>query len=78
MRAVRTAAQRGFILAERGYPLLDHHFTPGPGAAETAFVYSISRQESNFDPEARSGVGARLGINVGYLNFTNQPTWNPF
>ena len=26
----------------------------------------------------RSGVGARLGINVGYLNFTNQPTWNPF
>ncbi len=59
MRAVRTAAQRGFILPERGYPLLDHHFTPGPGAAETAFVYSISRQESNFDPSARSGVGAR-------------------
>jgi len=59
MRAVRTAAQRGFILTERGYPLLDHHFTPGPGAAETAFVYSISRQESNFDPAARSGVGAR-------------------
>ena len=59
MRAVRTAAQRGFILPERGYPLLDHHFTPGPGAAETAFVYSISRQESNFDPAARSGVGAR-------------------
>ena len=26
----------------------------------------------------RSGLGARLGINVGYLNFTNQPTWNPF
>ena len=59
MRAVRTAAQRGMTLPERGYPLLDHHFTPGPGAAETAFVYSISRQESNFDPQARSGVGAR-------------------
>ena len=26
----------------------------------------------------RSGVGARLGINVGYLKFTAQPTWNPF
>ena len=26
----------------------------------------------------RSGVGARLGINVGYLKFTSQPTWNPF
>lgn len=26
----------------------------------------------------RSGVGARLGINVGYLKFTQRPTWNPF
>jgi hypothetical protein len=26
----------------------------------------------------RSGVGARLGVNVGYLKFTTQPTWNPF
>ncbi len=26
----------------------------------------------------RSGVGARLGVNVGYLKFTNEPTWNPF
>ncbi|MFD2647253.1 DUF1134 domain-containing protein [Devosia albogilva] len=26
----------------------------------------------------RSGVGARLGLNVGYLKFTAEPTWNPF
>ncbi len=26
----------------------------------------------------RSGVGGRLGINIGYLKFTPQPTWNPF
>ncbi|WP_238274578.1 MULTISPECIES: DUF1134 domain-containing protein [Methylobacterium] len=26
----------------------------------------------------RTGVGARLGINVGYLKFTARPTWNPF
>jgi hypothetical protein len=26
----------------------------------------------------RSGVGARLGINVGYLKFTDAATWNPF
>ena len=26
----------------------------------------------------RSGVGMRLGANVGYLRFTEQPTWNPF
>ena len=25
-----------------------------------------------------SGVGARLGVNVGYLKFTPSPTWNPF
>jgi hypothetical protein len=26
----------------------------------------------------RSGVGVRLGANIGYLKFTRQPTWNPF
>jgi hypothetical protein len=26
----------------------------------------------------RSGVGARLGLNAGYLKFTERPTWNPF
>jgi hypothetical protein len=25
-----------------------------------------------------SGVGARLGVNVGYLKFTPDATWNPF
>ncbi len=25
-----------------------------------------------------SGVGARLGVNFGYLKFTRQRTWNPF
>jgi hypothetical protein len=26
----------------------------------------------------RAGVGARLGLNMGYLKFTDKPTWNPF
>jgi hypothetical protein len=26
----------------------------------------------------RSGVGVRLGANLGYLKFTPNPTWNPF
>ena len=26
----------------------------------------------------RSGVGLRLGANLGYLKFTPRPTWNPF
>jgi hypothetical protein len=25
-----------------------------------------------------SGIGARLGVNVGYLKFTPASTWNPF
>ncbi|MGA0600593.1 lytic transglycosylase domain-containing protein [Caulobacter sp. KR2-114] len=57
MRAVRNAAKRGFILPERGYPIR----TPpsAPGAPEPAFVLGITRQESSFDPRARSGPGAR-------------------
>ncbi len=26
----------------------------------------------------RTGIGARLGVSLGYLKFTRQPTWNPF
>ncbi|HHK74582.1 MAG TPA: DUF1134 domain-containing protein [Rhizobiales bacterium] len=26
----------------------------------------------------RTGLGLRLGLNVGYLKFTRKPTWNPF
>ena len=26
----------------------------------------------------RTGVGARLGVSIGYLKLTTKPTWNPF
>ena len=26
----------------------------------------------------RTGIGARLGVNIGYLKITARPTWNPF
>jgi hypothetical protein len=26
----------------------------------------------------RTGIGARLGLNVGYLKLSGKPTWNPF
>lgn len=57
MKVVRSAAQRGFVLPERGYPLR----TPpdATDGAETALVLGITRQESSFDPRARSGAGAR-------------------
>jgi soluble lytic murein transglycosylase len=57
LRVARVGNYRGFYLPERGYPLLD---TPQPaGAADPAFMLAITRQESSFDPHARSGVGAR-------------------
>jgi soluble lytic murein transglycosylase len=57
MRVVRTAAQHGFILPERGYPM---RMPPGAvGAPETAFILGITRQESGFDPNVRSSAGAQ-------------------
>ncbi len=55
MRVVRVAAQHDVILPERGYPVRS---TASLGA-EPAMVFSLTRQESNFDPHARSNVGAR-------------------
>ena len=26
----------------------------------------------------RTGIGARLGVNVGYLKLSSKATWNPF
>lgn len=57
MRVVRAGAQRGFILVERGYPVVN--VPQSPGSAEPAFALSIARQESNFYPGARSSPGAR-------------------
>jgi soluble lytic murein transglycosylase len=57
MHVVRNAARRGFILPERGYPLRSPAL--GPDAPEVPFVLGIIRQESSFDPHARSGAGAR-------------------
>ena len=54
-----------------------------PGVDGSAFVLgglgmTVTKRGNVVVIPIRSGVGARLGINVGYLNFTNQPTWNPF
>lgn len=37
----------------------------------------LSNQDIYVVP-VRAGLGARLGVNVGYLKFTDRPTWNPF
>lgn len=89
MKVVRTAAQRGFVLEQRGYPFR----TPPQvdGGPEPALVLGITRQESGFDPLVRSGVGARgmmqlmpataaataRGMGVSYsANMLDEPEYN--
>lgn len=45
------------------------------------FVGGVSVQFQKYNDVTlgiiRSGVGVRLGANIGYLNYTRSPTWNP-
>lgn len=56
MRVARLAAQHGFILPERAYPGAARELSSPLNAA---FLRGLIRQESGFDPEARSPSGAR-------------------
>lgn len=57
MMVGRAASQRGFLLPERQYPI---RIPPQvPGAAPLEFTLAITRQESSFDPRARSHADAR-------------------
>lgn len=57
MRVARNAARRGFAMPERGFPM--PAFSIPDEGVETALVLAIARQESGFDPRARSPAGAR-------------------
>lgn len=64
-------------------PSVDTMYQRFPGVSGSAFLVgglSVSANQSAQVVVApiRAGIGARLGINVGYLKFTRQPTWNPF
>jgi soluble lytic murein transglycosylase len=57
MMVGRAAAGKGVILPERMYPIMA---TPQvSGAPDPAFILAITRQESSFDPRARSPADAR-------------------
>ncbi|MBN9464361.1 lytic transglycosylase domain-containing protein [Brevundimonas sp.] len=57
MMVGRAASQRGFVMPERMYPV---RVPPQvAGAAPLEFTQAITRQESSFDPRARSGADAR-------------------
>ena len=57
MMVGRAASQRGVLLPERQYPI---RIPPQvAGAAPIEFTQAITRQESSFDPRARSSADAR-------------------
>ncbi|EYR80839.1 hypothetical protein SHLA_12c000120 [Shinella sp. DD12] len=53
------------------------------GVSGSAYVIAGVGMQVNVNRDVvlvpiRTGVGARLGINAGYLKLTREPTWNPF
>lgn len=53
------------------------------GVAGSAYVvaglgFTVLKNGHTLLVPVRTGVGARLGVNIGYLKLTNAPTWNPF
>ncbi|HKQ55291.1 MAG TPA: DUF1134 domain-containing protein [Methyloceanibacter sp.] len=58
-------------------------FTTYPGVDGSAYLIGgvgvtfLKRDHITLAP-IRSGVGLRLGANIGYLKYTREPTWNPF
>ena len=58
-------------------------FTTFTGVEGSAFVVGgigmtfMSNGSVDMAP-IRSGIGLRLGANLGYIRFTSKPTWNPF
>lgn len=53
------------------------------GVSGSAFVVAglgmtVLKRQGVVVVPIRTGVGARLGVNIGYLKMTPSPTWNPF
>ncbi|MFW5661877.1 MAG: lytic transglycosylase domain-containing protein [Oceanicaulis sp.] len=58
VRAAKAGRMQGMVLAERAYPVIDLPAN-APIVPEAALTYSVIRQETEFDPQAVSGAGAR-------------------
>jgi hypothetical protein len=64
-------------------PAIESIYARFGGVSGSAFVVAgvgmtVMRNNDVVLVPIRTGVGARLGINVGYLKLTRSPTWNPF
>lgn len=64
-------------------PSVDSVYGRFAGLGGQAFVIAglgmtVLRRDAVLMVPIRTGVGARLGVNVGYLKVTPMPTWSPF
>ncbi|MDQ0564234.1 hypothetical protein QO004_006052 [Rhizobium mesoamericanum] len=50
----------------------------GQAFVVAGFGMTLLKNDNVLVVPIRTGVGARLGLNVGYLKVTPNPTWNPF
>lgn len=60
-----------------------HLYRRYAGVAGSAYVvaglgFTVLERDNILLVPVRTGVGARLGLNMGYLKLTQRPTWNPF
>lgn len=64
----------------RDVPEMHKRFLELEGSAYVVagFGLTAARADDTVVVPIRSGVGLRLGIAMGYLKFTDAPTWNPF
>ncbi|MEP0520066.1 MAG: DUF1134 domain-containing protein [Hyphomicrobiales bacterium] len=64
-------------------PTVDHAYQRFGGVNGSAYVVggvgmTVLANNNILMVPVRAGLGARLGVNVGYLKFTPRATWNPF
>ena len=64
-------------------PAVDTRYARYGGVSGSAYVVAgvgmtVLKSRDVVLVPIRTGIGARLGINVGYLKLTRAPTWNPF
>lgn len=64
-------------------PSVDSIYARFGGVSGQAFVVAgfgmtLLKNNNVLVVPIRTGIGARLGVNVGYLKITPGPTWNPF
>ena len=64
-------------------PSVDAIYGRYPGVDGSAYMVgglgmTVMKYKDIYIVPIRSGLGARLGVNMGYLKFTDTATWNPF